>query len=92
MLSSVLRSERAVSVNAITRAFVRVRRAIATPEELRKKRERRERRYAAKFEIVFSANQQMLKPPAKPKSGIGFHLPSKQLKAPVNLKSHRVTY
>ena len=69
MLSSVLRSERAVQVNiAIMRAFVELRRTIATHEELRKKIEQMERRYDSKFEIVFSAIKQMLEPPAKPKT------------------------
>ena len=74
MLSTVLRSERAVQVNiAIMRAFVELRRAVATNEELRKRIEQLERRYDAKFEVVFSAIKQMLEPPANPKSGIGFH-------------------
>lgn len=74
MLSSVLRGERAVQVNiAIMRAFVELRRAVATHEELRKKIEQLERRYDAKFEIVFGAIKQMLEPSVKPKSGIGFH-------------------
>jgi hypothetical protein len=74
MLSSVLRSARAVQVNiAIMRAFVQLRRAIASNDELRKKIEQMERRYDAKFEIVFSAIKQMLEPIEKPKFGIGFH-------------------
>ena len=82
MLSSVLRSERAVQVNiAIMRAFVELRRAIATHEELRKKIEQLERRYDTKFEIVFSAIKQMLEPAVKPKSGIGFHPFQKQPKS-----------
>ncbi len=81
MLSSVLRSERAVQVNiAIMRAFVQIRRAAATHEELRKKIEQMERRYDAKFEVVFSAIKQMLEPPATPKRGIGFHAVPKQAK------------
>jgi hypothetical protein len=81
MLSSVLRSERAVNVNiAIMRAFVELRRAVTTHEELRKKIEQMERRYDAKFEVVFSAIKQMLEPPLKPKSTIGFHPAMKQLK------------
>jgi hypothetical protein len=80
MLSSVLRSERAVNVNiAIMRAFVELRRAVATHEELRKKIEHMERRYDAKFEVVFSAIKQMLEPPLKRKSAIGFHPAVKQL-------------
>jgi hypothetical protein len=89
---SVLRSERAVQVNiAIVRAFVRLRRAVATHEELRKKIEQMERRYDAKFEIVFSAIKQMLKPPAKPKPGIGFHVPLRQPKTPRSLQRRSVT-
>jgi len=81
MLSSVLRTERAVSVNiAIMRAFVELRRAVATYEELRKKVEHMEKRYDAKFEVVFSAIKQMLEPPLKPRSTIGFHPAVKQLK------------
>jgi ORF6N domain-containing protein len=81
MLSSVLRSRRAVNVNiAIMRAFVELRRALATHEELRKKIEAIERRYDAKFEVVFSAIKQMLEPPARPKLTIGFHTTSKPLK------------
>jgi len=82
MLSSVLRSTSAIQVNiAIMRAFVQMRRAVATNEEFRKKIEQLERRYDAKFEIVFSAIKQMLEPAARPKSGIGFHAIQKQSKA-----------
>ena len=90
MLSSVLRSERAVQVNiAIMRAFVELRRTIATHEELRKKIEQMERRYDSKFEIVFSAIKQMLEPPAKPKPGIGFHQPPRPPAIPRNLRPPR---
>jgi hypothetical protein len=83
MLSSVLRSERSVQVNiAIMRAFVELRRTIASHEQLRKKIEPMEHRYDAKFEVVFSAIKQMLEPNVKPKSTIGFHS-MKQLKSPV---------
>jgi hypothetical protein len=61
---------------AIMSAFVQVRRAIATNEELGNKLELLERRYGARFEIVFSAIKQMLEPPTKRKSGIGFYLAS----------------
>ena len=82
MLSSVLRSTRAIQVNiAIMRAFVQRRRAIATNDELRKKIEQLERFYDAKFEIVFSAIKQMFESAVKPKSGIGFHAIQKQSKA-----------
>jgi ORF6N domain len=83
MLSSVLRSKSAVQVNiAIMRAFVQLRRAVATNEELRKKIERMEQRYDAKFDVVFSTIKQMLEPPARSRSGIGFHAPAKRMQAP----------
>ena len=85
MLSSVLRSERALQVNiAMMRAFVELRRAVATNEELRKRIEQLERRYDAKFEVVFGAIKQMLEPPAKPKLGIGFHSVQKPSRVALN--------
>jgi hypothetical protein len=82
MLSSVLRSERAVSVNiAIMRAFVELRRAVATHDELRRKIEQMEKRYDAKFEVVFSAIKQMLEPHSKQRGTIGFHASPKPLKS-----------
>ena len=92
MLSSVLRSARAVRVNiAIMRAFVQLRWQLATHEELRKKIEQMERRYDAKFEIVFSAIKQMLEPPAKSKPGIGFHVPLQRPRQPQGLRRQSVT-
>jgi len=74
MLSSVLRSERAVKANiAIMRAFVRLREMLATHEELRQKIEQMEKRYDAKFQIVFATIKEMLETPVKPKRPIGFH-------------------
>lgn len=74
MLSSVLRSERAIKVNiAIMRAFVRLREMLVTHEELRQKIEQMEKRYDAKFHMVFATIKQMLEMPIKPKRTIGFH-------------------
>jgi len=54
MLSSVLRSGRAVQVNiAIMRAFVQLRAMVATHEDLRRKINEMEKRYDAKFHAVF---------------------------------------
>ncbi len=54
MLSSVLRSGRAVQVNvAIMRTFVRLREMLATHEELRRKIDAMEKRYDARFQAVF---------------------------------------
>jgi phage regulator Rha-like protein len=56
MLSSVLRSERAVQVNIeIMRAFVRLREMIATHKDLARKLEALEKKYDAQFRVVFDA-------------------------------------
>jgi hypothetical protein len=74
MLSSVLRSERAVQVNiAIMRTFVRLRKMLTSNEALRRKIEEMEKRYDTKFQIVFAAIKEMLEAPQKPKRSIGFH-------------------
>ena len=75
MLSSVLRSERAVQVNiAIVRAFVRLRQLLATHKNLARKIETLERKDAehdAKFRVVFDAIRELMKPPP-PAPRIGF--------------------
>jgi hypothetical protein len=75
MLSSVLRSERAVQVNiAIMRAFVRLREMLATHKELARKLDELERKYDAQFRVVFDAIRQLMAPPtAAEKRRIGFH-------------------
>jgi len=74
MLSSVLRSGRAVQVNiAIMRAFVQLRAMVATHEDLRRKIDDMEKRYDAKFHAVFATLRQMLETPVPPKRQIGFH-------------------
>jgi hypothetical protein len=68
MLSSALRSSQAARVNiAIMRAFVHLRHALATHEELRKTIEQMERRYDSKFEVVFTAIKQILEFPTRSK-------------------------
>jgi len=74
MLSSVLRSPRAVQVNiAIMRTFVRLREMLATNQKLRRKIEDMEKRYDAKLQIVFATIESMLEDEELPKRGIGFH-------------------
>lgn len=73
MLSSVLRSKRAVAVNIeIMRAFVRLRRMLASNAELAKKIESLEKKYDAQFKSVFDAIKRLMLPPVNPKGGIGF--------------------
>jgi len=74
MLSSVLRSQRAVQVNvAIMRTFVRLREMLTTHEELRRKIDAMEKRYDARFQTVFDTIRQMLQTPIPTKKAIGFH-------------------
>src|SRR5437867_8813706 len=62
MLSSVLRSKRAVQVNiAIMRAFVRLRELIAGHQELARKLVELEKRYDAQFKVVFDVIRSIMK-------------------------------
>ena len=74
MLSSVLRSRQAVLVNIqIMRAFVKLRKILATHKELACKLEELEKKYDAQFRVVFEAIRQLMKEEEKPKGKIGFH-------------------
>ena len=73
MLSSVLNSERAIKVNIeIMRAFVRLRRILASHADLARKLEALEKKYDAQFKVVFDAIRQLMKPPESKKRPIGF--------------------
>lgn len=74
MLSSVLHSKRAVMVNIeVMRAFVRLRRILATNADLARKLEALEKRYDAQFRAVFDAIRQLMAPPEPSrKRRIGF--------------------
>jgi hypothetical protein len=74
MLSSVLRSDRAIQVNiAIMRAFVRLREIMATHKDLARKLEELEKKYDKQFAVVFEAIKQLMTPPEPPpKRRIGF--------------------
>lgn len=78
MLSSVLRSKRAIQVNiAVMRAFVKLRRIISTHKELANKLEELERRvekHDAGIQGVFEAIRNLMSPPKQPKRRIGFHM------------------
>lgn len=75
MLSSVLRSPRAVQVNiAIMRAFVRLRELLATHKDLARRLDELESKYDDQFKMVFDAIRQLMAPtPEPPKRRIGFH-------------------
>lgn len=73
MLSGVINSPRAIMVNVeIMRAFVRLRRMLASNEELARKLEIIERKYDSQFKVVFEAIKNLMNPPERPKRDIGF--------------------
>ena len=76
MLSSVLRSQRAIDVNiAIVRAFVRLREMLASHEDLARKLAKLEKKYDQQFERVFEAIRQLMAPPLPENDRrIGFRL------------------
>ena len=74
MLSSVLRSERAVCVNIeIMRAFVQLRQMLSSHADLARKLAALEKRYDAQFKVVFDAIRELTARPEPPKKRrIGF--------------------
>lgn len=77
MLSSVLRSPRAVEVNiAIMRTFVQLRRLMDSNRDLARKIEAMERKYDEQFSVVFDAIKQLIAEDetrkARPRRRIGF--------------------
>ena len=74
MLSSVLHSERAVAINIeIMRAFIRLRRLLATHEELARRLDELEQKYDKQFASVFEAIRQMMEPPKVEPREMGYH-------------------
>ena len=73
MLSSVLRSERAVQVNiAIMRAFVKLREMLSSHRDLARKLDEMEMKYDAQFKVVFDAIRELMSPKMPPRRRIGF--------------------
>jgi hypothetical protein len=63
MLSSVLRSKRAVQVNVeIMRTFVRLRQMLSSNADLARKLEALEKKYDSQFKIVFDAIRELMSP------------------------------
>ncbi len=76
MLSSVLRSPRAVKVNIeIMRAFVKIRQWLASNAELSQRLNALEQKYDGQFKLVFDAIRSLMQAPAhtEPRKEIGFH-------------------
>jgi hypothetical protein len=79
MLSSVLRSKRAVQVNIeIMRTFVRLRQMLAIHKDLERKLTALEQKYDEQFKVVFDAIRALMTPPEKPRKKIGFEVKEKE--------------
>lgn len=75
MLSSVLRSKRAVQVNIeIIRAFVRLLEMISTHKNLARRLDELEKKYDAQFRVVFDAIRQLMAGPEPKEKKIGFRV------------------
>jgi ORF6N domain len=73
MLSSVLRSPRAIVVNIqIMRAFVQLRRVLDSNADLARKLAELEQKYDGQFKVVFEAIRQLMTPPVTSAKRIGF--------------------
>ena len=76
MLSSILKSERAVQVNiAIMRAFVKLREILSTHKELAHKlaeHERKIEKHDGEIKVIFDAIRGLMRPPEPKKKKIGF--------------------
>jgi hypothetical protein len=73
MLSSVLKSQRAVQVNIqIMRTFVRLRQMLSTNESLIERLDELEEDYDEKFKVVFRAIRKLMNPQAVKRKPIGF--------------------
>lgn len=73
MLSSVLKSERAIQVNIqIMRVFTKLREILSNHKKLRDKIEEMEKRYDSQFKVVFDTIKMMLEAPPKKTEKIGY--------------------
>lgn len=78
MLSSVLKSQRAIEVSIqIVRVFIRMRKLLATHKDLQNKIEKMEKENKENFEIIFKVLAKLMKSDPKDKNQemkiIGFH-------------------
>jgi hypothetical protein len=73
MLSSVLRSRRAIAVNVeIMRVFVRIRRLHGEHVDLARRIDELEQRFDRRFKVVFDAIRLLQEPSAQERRPIGF--------------------
>jgi len=75
MLSTVLRSKRAITVNIeIMRAFVKLRQLLASNAKLARRLDELEGKYDKQFKVVFVAIRQLMTDPVRERKKIGFRL------------------
>jgi hypothetical protein len=75
MLSSVLRSKRAIMVNiAIMRTFVQLRQLVEANKELVRRIDTLEERFDKNFTIVFEAIKELIREENQPREKIGFKI------------------
>jgi hypothetical protein len=73
MLSTVLRSKRAIAVNIeIMRAFVKLRQMLASNADLSRRLNELENRYDRQFKVVFDAIRELMSPQVRDRKQIGF--------------------
>ena len=73
MLSSVLRSKRAIIVNIeIMRAFVKLRQMLASNAEFSRRLDELESKYDKQFKVVFDAIRHLMAAPVRKRKEIGF--------------------
>ena len=73
MLSSVLKSDRAVQVNIrIIRAFVKIRQFVLENNELKKELDELRKQTDDRFQIVFETLDRLIAIEGKPKRKVGF--------------------
>jgi hypothetical protein len=73
MLSTVLRSRRAIEANiTIMRTFVQIRQMLVSHEALAGKLAALEKKYDARFSVVFDAIRELMSPPVSRRRAIGF--------------------
>jgi hypothetical protein len=90
MLSSVLKSERAVQVNIqIMRTFTKLREALLDNKDLRMELEEFKQITEERFQIVFETLDQLLTVESKPKKKIGYTVKEKQKKYGEKAKKKR---
>jgi ORF6N domain len=81
MLSSVLNSERAIDVNIeITRAFVKLRKIVASHADLSRRLDELEKTYDQRFRVVFNAIRTLISPSRVKRKQIGFRSASRSQK------------